>query len=112
MISPTSTFTALGPTVALAVTATSQTVDPGSSWYEGTGSAVRVVNDGTQTVHLEFGKSGTTPTATVAVSGGAAGSMPIKAGMTETFGFPPGGVLAAIAASTGSTIYVTPGEGV
>lgn len=64
-------------------------------------SVVRLTNIGTQTVFVAFGS--------VAV---AATSMPILANSSETFAVPQDKTtLQAIAATTGSTLYITQGTG-
>lgn len=89
-------------TVNLAVTAASQLLAiPNTA--QGTRS-VRVVNSGTQTVFLDFVTTTGTAVATT--------SMPVLANTVEVFTFGNDVThITAIAAATGSTIYITPGEG-
>jgi hypothetical protein len=91
-------------TVNLAVTASSTTV----STIPTGGAQVadcnyRIANIGTNVVFIEIGVG--TPTAALATS------MPLLPNAVESFTGPPGATIAAIAASTGNTIYITPGEG-
>lgn len=89
-------------TVNLAVTGTSQTLAiPNTA--QGT-RALRIVNSGTQTVFLDFVTTTGTAVATT--------SMPMLANTIEIFTFGNDIThVSAIAATTGSTIYITPGEG-
>ena len=105
MKSPSSAFCpkGLNKTVSLAVTGASQTITTDTGYI--VGNQVRIANVGTKTVFLEFGASGTTPTAATATS------IPMLANTVEVFTVPPLCVVAAIASDTGSTIYITPGEG-
>lgn len=64
------------------------------------GVTVRLVNGGSQVVFLSF--SGT---ATLLAG------MPMIPNSVETFSLPPGSVISAIAAATGSTLYATLGDG-
>jgi hypothetical protein len=65
----------------------------------------RLVNSGANVIFIEFGATGTTPTAALATS------MPMLPNTVESFTGPPGTVIAVISAATGNTLYVTPGEG-
>ena len=89
-----------GATQTLAVTATSQAVT-----YPAGNKTLVISNVGTQTVWVRSTPTGDTSAATTA-------DMPILAGqqrgLTVNMDYTR---LAAIAAATGSTIYVTPGEG-
>ena len=95
-------FSPSGATANIAVTATTQNE---AIPIIGTGSTtIRVHVGGSQDVFLEFGDSNVVAT--------LAASMPVGAGHTEVFGLPPSAThYAVIAASTGSTLYVTPGNG-
>lgn len=65
--------------------------------------SVRIVNSGTQVIFVEFGVS--------TVAAVAATSMPILANTVETFVLANEVThIAAIASTTGSTMYVTTGE--
>lgn len=90
-------------TIALAVTASAQQLAlPLKSSHSAT---VRLVNVGSQVVFVLFGNL------TVTTSGTALG-MPLLPGSVEVFSLPPSVTqLSAIAAATGSTLYVTCGEG-
>lgn len=90
-------------TVSLAVTGSSQTLNTDT---EGRLIHFRLVNAGTQTIFLEFGSNMTSPTASTSTS------LPMLANTVEVFTLPPKCIVAAIAATTGSTLYVTPGEGI
>ena len=68
--------------------------------------SVRIVNSGTQAVSLEFGKSN-------AVTAVISTSILMLANSAEVFLLPPDiTYIAAIAASTGSTLNITVGEGI
>lgn len=89
-------------TVNLAVTATSQLLAIPNTAH-GTRS-LRIVNSGSQTVFVDFVTTTGTAVATT--------SMPLLAGTVELFTFGNDIThVSAIAAATGSTIYITPGEG-
>jgi len=67
--------------------------------------SVRIANIGTQTIFVAFGISTTTASVT--------GSMPILPNTVETFFMRNENThIAVIASSTGSTMYVTTGEGI
>lgn len=92
-----------GATVNIVVSAASQRVAVSAR----SGGSIRVQNNGTATVWIDFG--------TVAVAASLAASMPVGAGVTEVFQCPDVGSainVAAIAAGATGTIYFTPGEGV
>lgn len=89
-------------TVNIAVTAASQLLAiPNTA--QGTRS-IRVLNSGSQTIFLDFvTTSGTAALAT---------SMPMIGNSAEVFTFANDiSHVAVIAAATGSTMYITPGEG-
>jgi hypothetical protein len=92
-------------TVNLAVTAAAQAVpvvDTAARMVN-----FRIANVGTQTVFfLAAGQGQAAPVAT------AANGIPLLPNTAETFTLPPNPQISAIAASTGSTLYVTSGEGV
>ena len=89
-------------TTALAVTASNQTLTMSPNGGSMTRS-MRIAVIGTQTVFVALG----TVTSSVTTS------MPILANSVEVFTLPAGlTTLSVIAAGTGSTIYVTIGEGV
>ena len=86
-------------TVNLAVTGTAQSLTVGA--LPSGRTAVRIANIGTETVFLRWGGTATT-----------AASMPMLANTVEVFDLPEGvTTLSAVAGTTGSTIYVTPGNG-
>lgn len=89
-------FCPSGDTVNLAVTATAQDL----ALTAGLGT-IRIANVGNQTVFIHFGD-----TATVA------NGIPLLANSAEVFAKGAVNSLSAIAAGTGSTIYVTTGDGV
>lgn len=95
-------FQPKGVTVNLAVTGSSQPIQITRS---GVGTqSVRIHNIGNQTVFLNFGIDNTV---TVTATNG----FPILANTYETFTFEHDfNYIAAIAATTGSTIYITTGE--
>lgn len=89
-------------TVNIAVTATSQLLAIPNTAH-GTRS-LRIVNSGSQTIFLDFVTTTGTSVATT--------SMPMLAGTIEIFTFANDIThVAVIAAATGSTMYITPGEG-
>lgn len=90
-------------TVNLAVTASNQTltITPSGIGYR----SIRVVNAGTQTVFLKFGSSASVASTTT--------SLPMLANTVEVFVLDNDTTaIAAIAGSTGSTIYVDVGQGI
>jgi hypothetical protein len=90
-------------TVNIAVTASNQVLTLGSPVPQGT-QALRVANIGTQTVFIELGTSAAVAAVTT--------SMPLLANTTEVFTIKNDITsIAVIAGNTGSTIYVTAGEG-
>lgn len=93
-------FRPLAPTQNIAVTGTAQSL--ALTGTVGTVFAVRLANVGTQTVFVTF--DGTTATAT--------NGLPIPAGDIEVFTITRDYSISAIASATGSTLYVTMGEGV
>lgn len=95
-------FRPLAATQNIAVTAAAQTVT--LNYSLGT-VAIRFCNIGTQTVFILFGED-TQTAATVS------NAIPIPAGQTEIFTASTDTVsFSVIAASTGSTLYTTVGEG-
>ncbi len=96
-------FRPLADTQNVAVTASAQTLT--LNYQIGT-NAMRVCNIGTQTVFFVVNDATSGKTAS------AATSTPIPAGNTEIFTLGNGSInLSIIAAGTGSTLYVTQGEG-
>ncbi len=96
-------FTVVGDTENMAVAATTASVAVTRS---GMGlQALRLVNAGTQTVFIALGTSTVTATTTA--------SMPLVAGAVEIIALPKEVThVAAIAGATGSTLYITTGEGI
>lgn len=92
-------FRPLAPTQNIAVTATAQSLALTNT--VGNSVAVRFANIGTQTVFVTF--DNTVATATNGV--------PLPAGQVEAFTITTQYPLSVIAAGTGSTLYVTVGEG-
>jgi hypothetical protein len=89
-------FSPKGDTVNIAVTGTAQDL----ALTEGHGT-VRIANVGNQTVFIHFQTTAT-------VSNG----IPLLANSAEVFAKGAASSLSVIAAGTGSTLYVTTGEGV
>lgn len=90
-------------TVNIAVSAASQRVAVSAR----SGGSVRVMNNGTATVWIDFGS--------VSVTAALATSMPIGPGVIEVLQCPDVGTainVAVIAAGATGTIYFTPGEGI
>lgn len=99
----TQPFNRVAPTQNITVTATSAGIALNAmAAYSET---LRFVNVGTQTVFVEFSSDGVTPTATLAAS------IPILPNSELVVTNPRTSNVAAIAAATGSTLYVTPGMG-
>lgn len=92
-----------GTTVSLAVLTTSAAVPAPAVTNL---ANYRFTNIGANTIFLQFAPAGAA--APVAV---AATSMPMAPNSVEVFTLPPNTQVAAIAAATGNTLYVTPGEG-
>lgn len=97
-------FSPVGDTVNIAVTAASQALLLTS--LGATSGTVRLVNIGNQTIFLKFGTSGTTTT--------TAAGFPLMPNTAEIFAFGSNAIthVAVIAATTGSTLYATSGQGV
>lgn len=87
-------------TTSVAVTASSQQLTLPSVSSDGNSAVLTTI--GTQTVFIAYGS----------VTASVTTSMPLLAGTQQTIAI-PGGVsqISVIAASTGSTLYVTIGEG-
>lgn len=94
-------MTAAGVTTAsLAVTAASQTFT--IPLVPDDGAMVRIVNDGTQVIHWNYGS----------IAAAVGTSTPMIAASVEVFTVPPGTTqISVIAAATGSTIRATVGIG-
>ncbi len=73
---------------------------------------VRIVNAGTNTVHLGVGPSASeaTANAVAAAAGSPAAGIPLLAGAVEILRFPLGSYFSGVA-SAATTVYLTPGEG-
>ncbi len=96
-------FRPLADTQNVVVTGSPQTLT--LNYQVGT-NAMRVCNIGTQTVFFVINDATSGKTASVTTS------TPIPAGNTEVFTLGNGAVnLSIVAATTGSTLYVTQGEG-
>lgn len=88
-------------TVNISVSASSQRVEIDNC------DSVRIMNNGTATVWVDFGDG----TVTAALATG----VPVGPGVTEVLKFPAGGArlyVAVIAAGATGSIYFTPGEGI
>lgn len=74
---------------------------------------VRIVNAGTNTVHLGVGASASeaTANAVAAVAGTPGTGLPLVAGAVEILRFPVGSYFSGLAVSA-TTLYITPGEGI
>lgn len=74
---------------------------------------VRIVNAGTNTVHLGVGPSAAeaTANAVAAAAGSPAAGIPLLAGAVEILRFPLGSYFSGLA-SAATTLYITPGEGI
>lgn len=102
-------FKPRAPTANVAVTAVAQTISPTYAVNSPTletytpCTGYLLTNVGTVTVFVIFGAS---PVVT------ASNGIPLQAGSAQTFTGPENSVVQCIAAGVGSTLYVTPGEGV
>lgn len=96
-------FRPFGDTQNIAVTTSAQTIN--LVYLFGT-RAIRVCNIGTQTIFFVINDGTSSNTASINTS------TPVPAGNTEIFTLPTGATsISVIAASAGSTFYVTEGEG-
>lgn len=104
-------FTPVGKTTALAVTASSQAVviDYGTATSAMANQFICTVV-GSQPVTLAYDV--TAPTAITPTAGTPTQTVVLPADSTQTFTFPYKSLLAAIAPATGSTLYLTVGTGV
>lgn len=90
-------------TATLAVTASAQQVTIPTVGTDG--GSIRIMNSGTQVVFFLYGNLAVT-------TSGAAMGVPLLPNTVETFGVGPNVTqLSAIAAATGSTLYITAGDG-
>lgn len=90
----------------IAVTAVNQVIVPAPDANQNE-VAFRIANIGTQVIFILVAARGQpSPVATVA------NGIPILANTVETLTLPPNPQIGVIAGATGSTMYVTPGEGV
>ena len=97
-------FFPTGGTQSLAVTATSQVINLPA--FGNPSRDLDVFVAGTQAVFLKFGQTGSAPTADTTTC------LPVAAGQRIKLTVPANyRDLAVVAASTGSTVYVTPGNG-
>lgn len=105
MTASSNPFTPLAPTANVAVTGSAQTISPDYSavlsYKPCTGYLFTIL--GTVPIFYLFGAS---PVITVA------NGIPLQAGSSQTFMGPANSVVQVIAGGVGSTLYVTPGEGV
>lgn len=90
-------------TINVAVTAASQPLGP---LKVSSTSQARFVNVGSQTIFIDI-----VPAAAAAPTAVATTSMPMIPNSVEVFSVPQGAQIAVIAAATGSTLYVTAGDG-
>ncbi len=91
-------------TTTLAITASAQLMTPSSS---GKYSVYRFANIGTQPIYWLPYAAGIAVVAVTTATG-----IPMLAGAVETFTLPVNVQVSVIAASTGSTLSITPGEGI
>ena len=119
----TQPFTPQGNTVAVTVTGTSSTaVQAPNIQGVGLGSGqYTVTNIGTQTVFIvatnarqsdgSLTTAAQAAAAVIPVNGTPANGFPILANTSQTLTFSPGAWFTAIASATGSTLYLSPGDG-
>jgi len=91
-------------TTTLAITASAQTMNPSTS---GKYSVYRFSNIGTQPIYWIAYAAGSSVTPATTATG-----IPMLAGAVETFTLPVNPQVSVIAGSTGSTLSITPGEGI
>lgn len=116
-------FAPQGNTVAITVAATSSTAVqvPNTQGAGLGGPNFLVTNIGTQTVFVaatgarqsdgSLTAAATATAAVIPVNGTPANGWPVLANTSQTITLPPGAWITTIAAATGSTLYVTPGDG-
>ena len=108
-------FNPQGNTVVVAAAATApagvQAPVNGKFDAQATGQ-VRIVNAGSNTVHLGVGQSAAeaTANAVAATAGSPAAGIPLVPGAVEVLRFPLGSYFSGVAAAA-TTLYITPGEG-
>ena len=108
-------FNPQGETVAITAAASPptgvQALVDGRFTQQETGQ-VRIINAGTNTVHLGVGPTAAiaAANAVAATSGNPAAGIPLVAGAVEIMRFPAGSYFSGLAASD-TTLYITPGEG-
>ena len=73
---------------------------------------VRIINAGTNTVHLGVGPTAAAAqaNAVAATAGNPAAGIPLVAGAVEVLRFPAGSFFSGVAGAA-TTVYLTPGEG-
>ena len=101
-MSQLSAFAIQATSVNLTVGTTSSAVIADTN---GNRTQYRIANLGSNTVYFTYGPPGTTPTASLTTS------VAMLGGTVEVFTLPANAVIAAIAAATGNTLNITPGEG-
>ena len=109
-------FTPQGNTVCIVVTGTSGTavqVNAGAgAGYGGADYLATVVGTVTVFVHSEQASAGTAAAAVIPVANTPANTFPLLAGSAQTIRLAPGAWFTAIASGAGSTLYLTPGDGI
>lgn len=105
-----------GNTVVIAANSTAPTgiQAPVTDKYDAKATGqMRVVNAGTNTVHLGVGftASEATANAVAAVTGTPSKAIPILPGAVEIMRFPVGSFFSGLASSA-TTVYMTPGQGI
>ena len=100
----TSPFYPLYPTVNVAVTATSATVQSNSGGHV---AQYLLTNVGTNVVFVTLAD----PTITASPTATTGASTPILPNSYKVLSGPVNALVAAVASATGNTLYITPGEG-
>jgi hypothetical protein len=108
-------FNPQGKTVAIAAAGTAPTgvQAPVDARFDAQATGqMRVINTGTVTVHLGVGPTAATAqaNAVAATAGNPAAGIPLVAGAVEILRFPVGYYFSGLASSA-TTVYMTPGEG-
>jgi hypothetical protein len=101
-------FTAMGQTFAITVTATSSTA------VQATGNQASdylLTNVGTQVVWASYSQAASIGAVVIPVPGTPQAAIPIQANSSRVISAGPNSYFVTIAASTGSTLFITPGDG-
>ena len=103
-------FQKTGNTVVFTATTTAPTPVQASSTTLG-GNQYRIINAGTVTVFLGYGKTGTDASNAAVVVTGSGAAFPLLPGTDEILTFIPNAYFTGITVSGSAAVYVTPGDG-